>query len=401
MPLHHSIARADLCHQNMRIAHVTDCYLPRLGGIELQVHDLAERQSASHDVSIITSTAGEGDGGVGVIRVCGTRGRSENIRYRSSAKGLDLLETGDFDLVHVHASSFSPLAFLAARRASQRGVPTVATVHSLWAKASPLFDAADTLARWGRWPVIWSAVSSAAAEPMQRILGERAAVAILANGVDPAAWTVAPEPGRPGELRVAVVCRLAPRKRPYQLLQTLRRARARLPEQTGLSVDIVGEGPERPRIERYLRRHDMDGWVRLHGRIDRSDIRDLYARTDLFVAPAHLESFGIAALEARCAGLPILALSRTGVRDFVTHGVEGWLVDSDRAMLETIVSLATSPALLRRVARHNRSVEPAVSWPSVLERCEALYRSAAHLHGRVWTTPAPTDLALPWVPSER
>lgn len=393
----------------MRIAHVTDCYLPRLGGIELQVHDLAQRQSAHHEVSILTSTAGAlpgpetaaSGGGVQVVRVCGTEGRTESIRYRASRAGPALVAQDSFDLVHVHASSFSPLAFLTARRASMLGIPTVATVHSLWAKASPLFDAADTLAGWGRWPVIWSAVSSAAAEPMQRILGKRAGVAILPNGVDPAAWTVIPEPARPGELRVAVVSRLAPRKRPYQLVQIVRRARARIPKEIRLSVEIVGEGPERSRIERYLRRHDMNDWVRLHGRIERSEIRDLYARTDLFVAPAHLESFGIAALEARCAGLPILALSRTGVRDFVAHGSEGWLVDSDRAMLETIVSLATSPALLRRVARHNRGVEPAVRWRSVLDQCEVLYRSAARLHGRAWTSPAQTDRSLPRVPSER
>ena len=41
----------------MRIAHVTDCYLPRLGGIEMQVRDLATRQQqAGEDVEIITAT---------------------------------------------------------------------------------------------------------------------------------------------------------------------------------------------------------------------------------------------------------------------------------------------------------------------------------------------------------
>jgi glycosyltransferase involved in cell wall biosynthesis len=374
----------------LRIAHVSDCYLPRLGGIEMQVHDLALRQSRWHDVSIFTSTAapdGHGCGGVDVERVCGRARRPETIRYRSSPGGAAAVTAGGFDLVHVHASSFSPLSFLAARKASLSGVPVVATVHSLWAKATPLFGAADLLAGWGDWPVVWSAVSTAAAAPLRRVLGRRAEVAVLANGVDPEEWRVVREPPDGSGLRIAVVSRLAPRKRPFQLVQALGSARRRLPPDVGLHVEIVGEGPERPRVERYLRRHGMDGWVRLRGRVRRDEIRAVYARSDLFVAPAHLESFGIAALEARCAGLPILALAGTGVGDFVEHGREGWLVGSDRALVETIVSLATSPSLLERVAAHNRTTPPAVSWPAVLDNCESLYRAAASLHDRPWSSP--------------
>jgi glycosyltransferase involved in cell wall biosynthesis len=375
----------------MRIAHITDCYLPRLGGIEMQVHDLARRQAAHHEVTIITTT-GVAErvssslapgGGFDVVRAAGP-GRPEKIHYRSAAHGPRLVLAEPYDVVHVHASSFSPLAFLAARTASLSGIPTVATVHSLWAKATPLFSAADRLASWGDWPVAWSAVSNAAAASMRKILGARGRVAILPNGVDPSEWRVGPAALPKGELHIAVVCRLAPRKRPYQLVHILQRVRRELPAHIGVQVDIMGEGPERARIERYLRRHGMTSWVHLRGRVTRAEIRATYAKSNLFVAPAHLESFGIAALEARCAGLPILALAGTGVQDFVTHGREGWLVGSDRAMLETIVSLATSPALLERVAAHNRRAEPPISWSGVLRGSESLYRQAAALQGRPW-----------------
>lgn len=378
----------------MRIAHITDCYLPRLGGIEMQVHDLASRQAERHEVTIITTTGGMVDrvtgntsrvsrAAVEVVRAAGA-GTAEKIHYRSAANGPRLVLSEPYDVVHVHASSFSPLSFLAARTASSSGIPTVATVHSLWAKATPLFSAADRLAGWGDWPVAWSAVSNAAAASMRSILGRRDSVSILPNGVDPSEWRIEPAAVPKGGLRIAVVCRLAPRKRPYQLVHILQRVRRELPGHIGLHVDIMGEGPERARIERYLRRHQMTGWVHLRGRVTRAEIRATYARSNLFVAPAHLESFGIAALEARCAGLPILAMAGTGVQDFVTHGREGWLVGSDRAVLETIVSLATSPALLERVAAHNRRVEPPINWSRVLSGSEALYRQAARIQGRPW-----------------
>ena len=41
----------------MKIVHLSDCYLPRLGGIEMQVRDLARRQTAAgHEVHVITTT---------------------------------------------------------------------------------------------------------------------------------------------------------------------------------------------------------------------------------------------------------------------------------------------------------------------------------------------------------
>ena len=61
----------------------------------------------------------------------------------------------------------------------------------------------------------------------------------------------------------------------------------------------------------------MAGTVTLAGRVDRDELKAIYARSDLFVAPAFLESFGIAALEARCAGLPVLAMRGTGITEFV------------------------------------------------------------------------------------
>jgi glycosyltransferase involved in cell wall biosynthesis len=371
----------------VRIAHVSDCYLPRLGGIEWQVHDLAQRQAAAgHDVTVITSTAGSGSdstvvGGT-VVRVGGTTRKPETIRYRRSARGPRMIEAGKFDVVHVHASAFSPLAFLTARRAARLGIPTVATLHSLWAGAAPLFHAADRLTGWASWPVEWSAVSNVAAGALRRVLRSRAGVSVLPNGVAPETWVVEPVPGDPGELRVTAVMRLAHRKRPLQLAEILRKAQEGLPTGCRMHVKIIGDGPEKARLERYLRRHGMSGWVSLPGRLSRDDIRSAFARSDVFVAPASLESFGIAALEARCAGLPIVALSGTGVQDFITHDVDGWLVGSDEAMAETIAGLAVSREALDRVKAHNRSVPPSVTWSSVLESCDSLYESAARRQGR-------------------
>ena len=89
------------------------------------------------------------------------------------------------------ASTWSPLTYLTAASTVRANTPTVMTVHSMWSYASPLFGLADTAVGWSHWPIAWSAVSSTAAGPMQRVLGLAAQVAVLPNGVDTAAWTTA------------------------------------------------------------------------------------------------------------------------------------------------------------------------------------------------------------------
>ena len=72
----------------MRIAHVTDFYLPRLGGIEMHVSDLAARQVAlGHEVTVVTSSPSEGtsaaEGGPDVVRL-----RRVRSSYAGALKGL-------------------------------------------------------------------------------------------------------------------------------------------------------------------------------------------------------------------------------------------------------------------------------------------------------------------------
>jgi glycosyltransferase involved in cell wall biosynthesis len=175
--------------------------------------------------------------------------------------------------------------------------------------------------------------------------------------------------------------RLAPRKRPLHLLKMIRRVREQLPAGRTIEVVIIGEGPERASLETYMERHDLTGVVRLVGRLTRDEIREQFAQADVFVAPANLESFGIAALEARCAGLPVVAKARTGIREFVANGQEGLLAQSDRDMVTQLLRLIRDPELRQTIAAHNRAVPSRVDWHEVVGMNEATYLRAIALMG--------------------
>jgi glycosyltransferase involved in cell wall biosynthesis len=357
----------------MRVLHVTDAYLPRLGGIEMHVHDLARAQAAAGDeVDIITMTRGRGaldaPGSAMVIRPGDDAAVLDKWRFllQNRSYGVD----HGYDVVHAHCSTLSLLSFFAF---GTNGVPRLMTVHSLWRRYTPIYQFFDHTLDWSNWPVRWSAVSEVAAEGVRR--GARGAldVAVCPNGIDLDLWTPAARISEPDHLRILAVMRLATRKRPLTLLRILRNVRARVPAHIRVSATILGDGPSRPQMERYLDRHNMGSWVRLPGHLPRGEVKHAMASSDVFVAPAVLESFGIAALEAHAAGLPVVGRSGTGLSDFIRDGEGGVLVGSDREMAAVLARMATD----RTHESVPRSTSLAqFSWPAVVERHRELYAEA-------------------------
>jgi glycosyltransferase involved in cell wall biosynthesis len=364
----------------MRIAHVTDVYLPRLGGVELQVHDLAERQRARGDDPIVITTTPAGpaavdgesfarrlstiDDGVG-------RGPYRMVPGRTLS---DVLEAHGVQLVHAHISAFSPLAWTAARLAARTGMPTVVSVHSMWTDLLPVIR---RYARWQRarhWPVAWAAVSNAAAAVVRDAL-DGTDVAVLPNGIDPAGWRMPHRDVTSPVPTLISVMRMVRRKRPKALLDILLALRDTHPGR--FRAVLVGDGPLLPRLRQRVAAAGADQEIELTGALDRPAIRRLLTTSSLYVAPALRESFGIAALEARSAGLPVLARTETGIADFIRPGVEGWLADSDRALARTIAGLLDDPDRLAATARYNRDTAPAVDWQVVLDAADAVYQRAA------------------------
>ncbi len=356
----------------MRIAHVTDVYLPALGGIEMFVNDLAHRQAARGDqVSVMTFTARsrhrvdiESDGDVTVIR----------LPSLTAGVGLDL---SGYDAIHAHVSAVSPLASTLASHASRTGVPTLVTVHSMWRGLGPLPAAAAATFGLRTAPVAWAAVSAIAAELVRRWIPGGNTVDILPNAVEVSARAATPLRAAGEPVRIVSTMRLYRLKRPVPLLRMMSRVRDSASQPVHLT--LVGEGKRRPSVERAIKRHGLGSAVHLTGRVDRATVMDTLAASDIYVAPAPLESFGLAALEARGVGLPVVAMAAGGVGDFVTHGVGGLLARSDPDMVRLLRQLVDDPAQRLRMAEHNRLTPSNLTWPAMLVRADAGYHRASQL----------------------
>ena len=365
----------------MRILHVTDLYRPDVGGIELFVEDLAQRQAAAgHEVTVLTATAGqrgsEDRTAPDAVRVVRIPSRPP-LHPLVTPEAIEIALTGGYDVVHAHLSVLSVFATLVARATDEAGIPTVTTVHSMWGGRRPVVQAVRVLADWSRANIVWTTVSRVAAADMVGLVPRDATVHVVPNAVDVGWWRAGVDttPGARPVTFVSVM-RLAPRKRPFALLSMLERARAEVPADVPLRAFVVGDGKLAHRMEREVRTRGLGGWVTLLGRRTRPEIRALYAEADVFVAPAQQESFGIAALEARAAGLPVVAMRAGGVGEFVRHGVEGLLCRDDEAMGAALARLAVDGDVRAAMAAYNRAHPPTCDWPRVVGDFDGVYAGA-------------------------
>jgi glycosyltransferase involved in cell wall biosynthesis len=357
----------------VKVALLTDCYLPRLGGIEVQSHDLAQQLVAlGHEVEAFTATRGPGGemhgevtvvDGIPVHRLAARMPWELPVNPWAPRELRRRLVEGGFDVAHVQTGVVSPFAWDCTRVTLDLGLPTAMTWHCMLAGVAPLFGAVGFVRRWARRGVAMSAVSDVAARPLRGLVGEGVEVGVLPNGIDVSRWAAGPVERAPGPLRLVTAMRLAARKRPAALVELVRRAEE-LAGAGSLSLTVLGEGPDRGRVERHVREHGLD-WVHLPGRVPREELRRRYASADVYLSPARLESFGIAALEARTVGLPVIGRQGSGVGEFVRHGVNGLVVGSDADMTAAIADLARHPGEVARMRAWNVANPPEQEWSRV------------------------------------
>jgi glycosyltransferase involved in cell wall biosynthesis len=382
----------------MKIVHVTDSFAPRVGGIERQVESLAAHQRADgHEVSVITAVPDLADIDLEVARGRGPRWvtaatchHSEwiviptGIPRRAAAfpwRHAELVEAAlaGADLVHSHYTIVSPLPEYVARVATRRGIPVGITIHSLWWQVA----AATRVSNWpfgrGRSDAAWSAVSSVAAEHVRRTLPRLGEVSVVPNLVD-TDWWRPQEPIRPtgqGGVQIALVGRLVKRKHVREFFDALAEARKRIDPELPVTVRVIGAGPRREDLTKQLADLGLDDWVTLAGHRPAAAIRDLLHQSDLFVASSRQESFGIAALEARAAGLPVLGFRGNGLSDFVVDGTEGLLVEDDAAMTDALTLLLGDPEELNRLRKNTTTFAPSIGVAEAMAAVNALYERAA------------------------
>jgi len=181
--------------------------------------------------------------------------------------------------------------------------------------------------------------------------------------------------------RVLFVGRLVERKGVAELIEAVRR----LPPALGARLDVIGDGPERARLEALVRESGLGDRVVLRGRVPAAELRAAYGAADVLALPSVLDSrsdtegLGVVLLEAMSYGVPVIGSKIGGIPDIVIDGETGLLVPpGDSAALATeLQRLAQDEDLRARLGAAGRAhIRGPFAWDSVVAAWESCYAAA-------------------------
>lgn len=172
-------------------------------------------------------------------------------------------------------------------------------------------------------------------------------------------------PGSPAQL--LYVGRLSPEKGGVDEL--LRAIHMRRTDGGEVTLDIAGDGPDRPVLERLAAHLKLTETVRFLGVVPPSTVSKLYRSADLVVLPSRGEMLPRVMLEAWAHGTPFLGTPVGAIPDYLVDGVNGFLVkDVSPASLERRLSdIIASPAHLAGVGLAGRDSARRLTWRRTAE----------------------------------
>jgi len=177
-----------------------------------------------------------------------------------------------------------------------------------------------------------------------------------------------------GETPIATcIAELHPRKGIIYLLEA-----AKLFKEEGGNIKfiIVGNGDEKKHYEDFIKKHELEDYVKLLGR--RHDIPQILKSSDVFVLPSLNEAFGLVLLEAMMAKLPIVATNNGGIPEIVKDRENGMLVPTKnpKAIKKAIEKILASKELRKKMSEKSyENVRELYEVKDMVKKTEAVYRN--------------------------
>ncbi len=370
-----------------------------IGGISRHVDELSRfLVKKGVDVTILTpETLGsplfEKVGGVNVFRVqIQVPAPSFHIwiylmnHFFSKKIGHLIKDVGPFDIVHAHDWMVVPSASEAKHYTTSKMVLTFHSFEFKRSQGSQTLESRmiESLEWWGSYESskIIVCSNSMRRDAEQRFNLSPRKISVIPNGVDQDRIKIDFDYDRTrerygvywGEQMILFVGRLTSQKGCEYLI----RAMPQILSRHNAKLIVVGDGPSRSYLESEVSRLGLSGRVRFTGFLSDQEMVKLMKSADVLVVPSIYEPFGIVALEAMAAGVPVVASDVDGLSEIIKHEVNGlkvfphdplsifWGVDrvlSDHSLAES----------LKRGGKE--SIEKEFSWSIIADKTVDLYKS--------------------------
>ena len=271
-----------------------------------------------------------------------------------SSKIVEIVKSADLDILHVHyAIPHAAAAVMAKYVLKQQGIeiPIITTLHGTDitlvgrdATYEPVINyslsQSDAV----------TAVSESLKRDTQQIFHFENEIEVIANFVDIERFSKKPREHfklavAPNNERIIVhTSNFRPVKRVQDVVETFRKIQEKIPAR----LLMVGDGPERVRLEHDCRGSDICEKVSFLGKQDA--VEEILSIADLFLMPSETESFGLAALEAMACEVPVISSNTGGLPEVNIDGVTGFTCDVGdvEAMAQKGLEIISDDAVLQQ-----------------------------------------------------
>ncbi len=153
--------------------------------------------------------------------------------------------------------------------------------------------------------------------------------------------------------RLLFLSRFVKEKGVFELLAAFRLVHSRFPN---TELVLVGDGPERHSMEKYVRQHNLTRAVKFTGYLRGYDKGSILINSDIFILPSYGEGLPISLLEAMAAGLPIICTSVGGITDIFENEKNGIILDSVSTtnISKAVIKMIEKKEWRLEIGRHNR-----------------------------------------------
>jgi glycosyltransferase involved in cell wall biosynthesis len=369
-----------------KIAIVSDAVYPfNKGGKEMRIHDITTRLAAQgYDVTIYCMQWWKGEK---VIMQNGVRLSAVSpyyplyVGHRRSIKeaiffALHCLKlfNEQFDVIEVdhmpHLVLFTVKLVCIVKRKKM-----IATWHEVWGKKywMEYLGPLGLVASWvesisARLPDMIVSISPHTTRALRTVLKVNQNIFTVPNGIDSEMILKIVPDDRTSDIIFAG--RLLSHKNVDILLHAVSILAMK---DANISAFIVGDGPEKKRLEKLAADLKIEKNTRFLGFVeDHDDLCALMKSSRVFVLPSTREGFGIVAIEANTCGLPVVTIDheQNAAREFIVHGENGALVSLDKNALAGAIEKALGSPKDRDTYR---TYAEKYNWQTIVEQIQKVY----------------------------
>jgi glycosyltransferase involved in cell wall biosynthesis len=380
--------------KQLKIAMFTNNYLPFVGGVPIAIHRLKRGlEEQGHQVYLFAPRyTGEDDGEKNVIRC---KPFFQYRRKNFEVPVTNIFSTGikkEFrqimpDVVHLHHPYW--LGSVGLKLAKKYRIATVYTYHTRLEQMNQYLPLFRNLAG-GRAPHMLIKhfanscdaiiAPSKTAKTYLRNLGVGKLIEVLPTGINLDSYRKDPEKlqlllhdlKKNGKLMLFSVFRLSEEKNPYFLLEGIRQIK----ENTAIPFTcfIAGDGPEKKKMKKFIRKLELKDTVRLLGNISPEEITLYYQAADIFIFASQAETQGLVILEAMAGGCPVVTIDASGINDIIINGKNGFKTkDNLNEWNMQIIKIMEDKVLRTTMTNNARTFASNFSIEDMAEKVAQLY----------------------------